>query len=297
MFKKSISYIWISLILLNLFSNILFINQVNSVDNNRELEERVVINDSKNYAEDRLIVKFKRTVWIESVNSLQQNINSLNIDKVDYFNRGELWVVFFDNNLKNIDTLKSELSNLSWIEYVWYDLIRTIDYTWVDTNDTNSIDQWFLKSVKADDAWKIYNDTENKTLVSVNDTWIDYTHNDLSWNMKDLSSSCKDDTWVTIVWWCPNHWWNVGYNSSYPVLWEDDIFDIDSHWTHVAWTIWAVWNNGIWVIWVTQNVEIMWAKLDTFHTGLGIFYLSNIIKWINFAVENWAKVINASYGW
>jgi hypothetical protein len=88
------------------------------------------------------------------------------------------------------------------IDFVEKDYIREVFLTWVITNDPLSIEQWHHKMINNEEAWEIYNDLENKTIVSVIDTWIDYTHPDLVWNLKDLSSNCYSDTWILIWWWC-----------------------------------------------------------------------------------------------
>lgn len=301
MFKKTISHIWIYLIIFNLFSSVLFIDNVYSINLVPNIKKQVSEN-KKNYSEDRLIVKFKSNSWLNTVSDVENVIHWIWVSNVKFYNKLGIWVVWFNNKTKNIETLKNDLNNLSNVEYVEYDYLRDLNYTWVDTNDTQSIDQWYLKSIQADEAWKIYNDNENKTIVSVNDTWLDYWHPDLSWNLKDLTINCLSDTWSIISWWCPNSGWNFewswDYNPLTAVLEENETYDLNGHWTHVAWTIWAVWNNGTWVIWVTQNAEIMWARIETYSNDYVLFYVSNAIRALDFARENWAKVVNASYwGW
>ena len=119
--------------------------------------------------------------------------------------------------------------------------------------------------------------------------------------MKDLSNNCKYDSWSIIDWWCPNYGWNFewnwAYNSLTAFLLENETYDINWHWTHVSWIIWAVWNNWTWVIWVTQNIELFSSRLETYDRSSWVFYVSNTVRALNFAIENWAKVVNASYGW
>jgi hypothetical protein len=56
------------------------------------------------------------------------------------------------------------------VEYAEFDYKLDTLYTGVETNDTLSIDQWYLKSIQADDAWSMYGDLEDKITVSVNDS-------------------------------------------------------------------------------------------------------------------------------
>lgn len=303
MIKKTISYIWIYTILFNVIFSFLFFLPVDAEEHNNLIPQnkQTLVSKTKDYSEDRVIVKFKNNTGTSVLPIIQSKFSNIWLTKIDIFDKFNVWILSFDEKLKDLDTVITELKKVNNVEYAEYDYVRKIDYVWVNTNDTNSIEQRYLKSIKADDAWKIYNDDENNILVSVNDTWIDYSHPDLIWNLKDLSLSCKSDTWATISWWCPNHWWNFEwewlYNSAEAVLPENENFDINWHWTHVAWTIWAVWNNSTWVIWVTQNANIMSARIETYYKDYSIFYVSNVIRALNFAVLNWAKVINASYGW
>ena len=302
--KKILSYFCLLFIGLNIFNYTnVFVNanlssnlekeKINSLENKRE--------KIKNYAEDRIIVKFKNKGSKPTISSIQSKLSLNKLKNLDYLDKINLWVLSFDKKIDNIDKVITDLKKSSNVEYVEKDYIRSISYTWVTTNDPKSIEQWYLKSINSDDAWKLYNDIEDKTIVSVNDTWINYNHPDLQGNLKNLSSSCLSDTWAVISWWCPNYGWNFewnwNYDSSTALFPENEATDIYWHWTHVAWTIWAVWNNWTWVIWVTQNVEIISTRLDTYNTQYWVFYISNAIRWINFAIKNGAKIINASYGW
>lgn len=306
MLKKIVSYIWIYTILFNSIYSVFFVDQSfakNDLKLSQPNNKTYNTSDYKNYSTDTVIVKFKNSASSSRVssNSIQNNLSSFwksNIDLLDDLN---MWVIHFDKSVKNINKVVASLKTLNNVEYVEPDYVRNISYTWVVTNDTYSNQQWYLDSIHSSDAWKMYNDTENKTIVSITDTGFDYTHGDLIWTLKDLSSNCKDDSWNVIAWWCANHWWNFEWSGSYDswtaVFPENEIYDMNWHWTHVAWTIWAVWNNGTWVIWVTKNADIMWARIYSYHNNYAMFYVSNTIRALNFAIQNWAKVVNASYGW
>ena len=297
--KKNISKLLIFLIVFQLFGW-LMVEHTYSLEPSKSNNKTAQV-PKNDYSKERVIVRFKPESWIKSASDIKGLSVWLANSQVQFFKNMNIWVVGVNNKLKNVDALKQELWASPFVEYVEYDYERSIVYTWVTTNDTHSINQWYLQSIQADDAWKMYDDTEDSTIVAVNDTWIDYTHSDLEWNLRDLSTTCKSDTGTTISWGCDNNGWNFEGNWDYDpataVLWEDDPYDINGHGTHVAWIIWAVWNNGTWVIWVTQNTELIATRLESYHNNYWVFYISNLIRWLNFAVENGAKVVNASYWW
>jgi len=314
MFKKVVSHIGIYLIIINFFSNILFINNAytdNLIINTQKNTKSYIIDSSKklivkkqdkNYSKNNVIVKFKKNSWVKQISDMKKTLQTIKGSNFAFFSNIWIWVVWINNKTKNVEELKNVLEKLPDVEYVDYDYKRKLlSYSGVITNDTYSINQWYLKSIQADDAWKIYNDNENYTLVSVNDSWVDYNHPDLITKMKDLSTNCISDTWSIIAWWCPYGWWNFegswAYDPISAILLENDNFDLNKHWTHVAWIIWAQKDNNNSIVWVTQNVEIMSSRLETYENNQSIFYISNTIRAINFAIENWAKIINASYGW
>jgi len=257
---------------------------------NAYFPNKAEINGSPSYSQERVIVKFKEWWgwWVPSLSNIQSNVSSTTsqaLEKLDALEDFHMWFLSFDPEEKNIDDVITDINKLSNVEYVEKDYLQTLSYSGVSvTNDTLASELWYLKSIDADSAWSLYDDTSDKTLVSVNDTGIRSTHPDLIDNLKDLSSVCLSDTWATIAGWCPTNGFNFDGDTN-------DNSDIDGHGTHVAWTIWAVANNGTWVLWVSQNVEIIGTKI-----GNGSFYHSDSIQGIYFAIHNGAKVVNMSYG-
>lgn len=298
---SSISYLLVFIFATNPFFQLFFWTKV--FWSNLEDKKILSLNkDHLDYNPENIIVKFKKNSYNKNstLNSLKNNVSWVNIEKIDFFEKSNIWIIKLNNSKKEeLENYIKKMNTLAEVEYAELDYARNIKYTWVDTNDTDSINQRYLKSIQADDAWKIYNDNQDKITVSINDTGVDYTHSDLVWNLKDLSSNCLSDTWLTIS--CPNYGynfeWDWNYNSLTAVLPENETYDINWHWTHVTWTIWAVWYNNSWVIWVTQNVEMISSRIETYEQDYNVFYVSNTIRALNFAIENWAKVINASYGW
>ncbi len=121
-------------------------------------------------------------------------------------------------------------------------------------------------------------------IVAVLDTGIAYDHPDLStqmWNWKE----CVSDTGGYIGD-CIH-----GYDYAYD---DKDPYDGFFHGTHVAGTIGASSKNSFGVAGVSPRLELMAVKvLDD--SGYGD--TASIIRGINFAKNNGAKVINASFGW
>lgn len=142
------------------------------------------------------------------------------------------------------------------------------------TNDIYSWYQYYLKQLNIPNAWKKVTN-KNQVIVAVIDDWISINHPDLV-NSIWIDSKAKygSSKIIDFVWdWMP---------ANLPV-WE--------HWTIVAWIIWATKNNSEWIAWIANNVKLMplrvfdtnwWAKEE------------NIIKAMNYAIDNWANIINLS---
>jgi len=124
-------------------------------------------------------------------------------------------------------------------------------------------------------------------IVAVVDTGVEWYHDDLQANMwvnhdevagngvDDDGNGFKDDV--------------HGYDF---YSWDADPDDNDGHGTHVAGTIGAVGNNGKGVVGVNWEVRIMALRF----MGGGSGSLSDAAAAIEYAVENGADVINASFG-
>ncbi|MBS1985152.1 MAG: S8 family serine peptidase [Bdellovibrionales bacterium] len=127
--------------------------------------------------------------------------------------------------------------------------------------------------ISATKAWTISKGSRN-VVVAVVDTGFDYTHPDL-----------KDNAWSkagqpTVH----------GYNAITDKL---DPMDDNLHGTHCSGTIGAVGDNGAGVAGVNWNVSIMGVKfLDKNGSGT----TADAIKAIDWARENGAQVISASWG-
>ena len=161
------------------------------------------------------------------------------------------------------DTFYSSLWAIknTWQNVNWTSWTNDADLDWLEALD---IYHWNLLSL----SWVI---------VAVIDDWVAYDHPDLSSSMWE-SATCKDENWNSI-WVCEN-WYDFWDNDKYPA-------PVTSHWTHVAWIIASEINNLKWNIWLAPHAKIMALKsrLTT----------NEIVRAIDFAKNNWAKIINASW--
>ena len=136
-------------------------------------------------------------------------------------------------------------------------------------------------------AWDITTGSTN-VVVAVIDSGIRYTHNDLAdqmWrNPGEIPGNGIDDDgdgYVDNVFGI-----NAVSNNGNP---NDD----NDHGTHCAGTIGAAANSGGRHVGVAWNVRLMACK---FLNAEGSGALSDSVKCINFAVQNGAQIINASFG-
>ena len=139
----------------------------------------------------------------------------------------------------------------------------------------------------APEGWQIARGT-GQTIVAVIDSGIDSTHPDLAANLwrnpREIPGNGVDDDgngFVDDI---------VGANF---VNNTGDPLDRLGHGTHVAGIIGAVGNNGVGISGVAWNTRIMALK---FIDDNGIGYTSNAIRAIDYAIQNGARIINASWG-
>lgn len=160
------------------------------------------------------------------------------------------------------------------------DYIRHIDST---PNDPRFTSLWNLNNtgqsggradadIDAPEAWDVTKGS-SEVIVAVIDTGIDYNHEDLKANI--LRNNRNQVVGFDFV-----------NNDSNPM-------DDEGHGTHVAGTIGAVGNNKKGVTGVTQHVRLMPVKVfDSNGDGSE----SGLIAGVDFARQQGAKIINASYG-
>ncbi|MFA5248294.1 MAG: S8 family serine peptidase [Patescibacteria group bacterium] len=248
-----------------------------------------------NYVPGEILVKYRKSKI--NLNSFAGQRATLNFNKLKSLEKKE---DFKNSNIsvlkikdgKTVEQKIAELKNNPDIEYAEPNYKRYSEE--IDTNDTNKALLWGLDNVgqtvnsvsgtsdadiDAPEAWAINEGTSSSIIVAIIDTGVAYNHPDLianMWNGDDCLDENGDDL--------------GGCNHGYDF--EDDdktpLPTTNNHGTHVAGTIAAVKNNEEGIIGVAPNAKIMALKfgLDT----------ASEVRAIDFAIQNNAKIINASYG-
>lgn len=250
----------------------------------------------KEYVEGEVIVKFKKNKL--DVKSLfgkaqafifEKRFALSKSDEIKNFN-----IQIFKSK-KTTEQIISELKSDQNVEYVEPNYKRFPAS--IFTNDTSKDLLWGLdntgqtvlgdypvhtgtidKDIDAPEAWNV-SEGSTSIIVAVIDSGVAYNHPDLTSNMWD-GTSCKDELGNPLGG-C-NHGYDFESNDKTPLP------ETSSHGTHVAGIIAASKNNSKGIIGVSPKAKIMALKTD--------FYVSTEVKAIDFAIQNGAKIINASYG-
>lgn len=199
---------------------------------------------------------------------------------------------------KTVESTIAELRQNNDVEYVEPNYIRNI--TTISTNDTHRALLWGLDNtgqeidgdwgiitgtadadIDAPEAWAISEGDNADVIVAVIDNGVSYTHPDLTANMWD-GTNCVSNLGVAIGGGC-NHGYDYRNSDVTPLPLSSDV-----HGTHVAGIIGAVKDNSLGVIGVAPHVKIMAIRFN--------LNVSTEVKAIDFAIQNGAKVINASFG-
>ena len=272
-------------------------SQVHAQDRNLpSLDKRgdlLVIGDGllNKYVPGEVIVKYKENnIDLKTRSGLLKSAEIK--DRLSLEDGGQLkrLNIEFLRTKKSVEETISELRKNSDVEYAEPNYTRKPAL--INTNDTYKSYLWGLDNVgqgvsgivgvldKDIDAPLAWNLSEGSgVVVAVIDSGVAYNHPDLINNMWD-GSNCKDDDGVFIG----------GCNYGYDFEGDDKtpLPDSSFHGTHVAGVIAAEKNNSRGVVGVASQAKIMALKSD--------LTVSEIVKAIDFAIQNGAKVINASYG-
>lgn len=215
------------------------------------------------YAEGRIIVQFEKSM---PESAKVENLKAIEALRVKRFEKEGLELIKLEKT-KDVKGAIEKLKKMKGIEFAEPDYIVRANYIPDDTyfylmwglNNTGNID------IDAPEAWDIERG-ENSVTVAVIDTGVQTNHPDLAGQFVTGYDFYFDDT------------------SVYDGL-DDD------HGTHVAGTIAAI-DNSIGVIGVAPNIKIMPLKF----LGPDGGYISDAIDAINYAKQNGADIINASWG-
>ena len=226
------------------------------------------------YKEGEIIVKFKNNFSNQTLKS-QAISKTLNIH-----------VIKLPSNMKVEDALK-KYKNDPNVEYAEPNyIIRKLKTT---PNDPYYSSQWGLDKVLANKVWDKCRGSDS-TIVAVIDTGIDLRHLDLEnhiWKNPG-ETNCSDGADNDNNGFVDDcYGWNFVSNNKNT---QDD----DGHGTHVAGIIGAITNNSEGVAGLNWYVKLMSVKiLDSNGSG----DIANLIKAIDYAVKNGAKIVNSSLGY
>lgn len=262
----------------------------------------------KDYVEGEILVKYKNTKI--NLNTVSGRATALNFIRTKSLEKKEDLV---KNNIsvlkiKDVKTVEQKIAELKNDPNVEYAQPNYLYYpTAINTNDISRAQLWALENtgqtingtpdsggvvagtpnadINAPEAWAI--NEGNPVIVAVIDTGVAYNHPDLFNNMWNGSSCVGQDSNGNPISGGCMHGFDFVDNDKIPLPTSD------SHGTHVAGTIAAVKNNNKGIIGVAPNAKIMALKVDE---PTGGFSTGAIIAAINFAEQNGAKIINASFG-
>lgn len=251
-------------------------------------------NEKLNYVQGEILVKYKKSKIDLETSSGSRDAQTFSIDNammnVEEIRKDNIVLLKISDN-KTVEEKIAELENDPNIEYVqpnfqYYPME-------INTNDTYKDFLWGLDNtgqivngvtgtsgadINAKGAWEISEGTFD-VIVAVIDNGVAYNHPDLLVNMWD-GESCKDENGGALG--------NCNYGYDFQDNDKTPLPVVDSHGTHIAGTIAAVKNNSTGIIGVAPNAKIMALKTN--------YTTSQIVKSINFANQNGARVINASWG-
>ena len=206
---------------------------------------------------------------------------------VDKYEQGRFVVVHSKEGFA-AEELK-QLADIESVVYIEPNYLYRLAGPSAPPNDPDYVNGklWGMANIKAPSAWKKV--TKSPIIVAVIDTGVDYTHEDLKkniWrNAGEIPGNNKDDDGNGYV--DDMHGYDF-FNG------DGDPMDGHSHGTHCAGTIAAEGNNATGVVGVTWQLRIMPVQIFG-ASGKGAV-ASKIVKAIDYAVDNGAKVLSNSWG-
>jgi|GEM_PF-1328830 len=251
-----------------------------------------------------LIVKFKnKNLNLNSVKGIErlQNLKNRRAFNISSnFAKSNLSVVT-PSGVQTKEQLKKSLEQEADVEIVEYNVARPLSS--IPTNDTYRARLWGLDNtgqnvngvlgnsdadIDAPEAWALNVGSNSDIIVAVIDTGVNYNHPDFAGQMWD-GTNCLDQNGNALN----------GCNSGYDFVANDktplpsihgaiDTVDELFHGTQVAGVIASAMNNNAGVIGIAPRVKIMALRFN--------LDLASEIAAIDFAIQNDAKVINASFG-
>jgi subtilisin family serine protease len=257
--------------------------------------------EEKDYVPNEVIVKFREDRINLSSTSLSSQVRRLIFDWTNSYEteetlkEGNLLVLKIKEGQKVDEVIKNLMAdpNVEFAEPNYYRKASSLNI-----NDTYKTNLWGLDNsgqtltlssgetstgtIGADidmaRAWALSTGT-SEVIVAVIDSGVAYNHPDLIGNMWD-GTNCVSEVGATLG--------DCTYGYDFVDDDKDPLPTNSSHGTHVAGIIAATQDNNKGIAGVGPKIKIMALKFD--------FDTVSEVKAINFAIQNGAKVINASFG-
>ena len=248
------------------------------------------------YKKNEVLIKFRAGVNIWQANNVIQAMGfGKSLKSIGGNNKSSLLQKI---SLSSNMILEKTIQKLNQNQYVKYAQPNYIYHTTTTTpNDYEFNNQWGLYNsgqtvntdtgtvgydINACKAWDMVDDCSS-VIIAVLDTGVNYNHSDLKNNMWD-GTACvtgSGDSLGDCI-----HGYDFVDNTKDPK-------DVNGHGTHVAGIIGASGNDGNRISGVCWKSNIMAVRVfDASGNGT----TDNIVSGIEFAIENGAKIINASWG-
>jgi subtilisin family serine protease len=265
----------------------------------------LVKNTSAGYVPGEVIVKFKKNKLNITSNNLVTAIKKfsfplmkgLRTKKEDRLDNTVVYKINSRSSVADVITMLKQNADVANVEpnYRYH-------FFSIGTNDPYDTNLWGLDNtgqtltlgdsttatgtanadIDIPEAWALSTGT-TEVIVAVIDSGVAYKHPDLIGNMWDGTNCIGTDRDGNAI---------TGGNCLHGYDFEDNDKDplptTSTHGTHVAGTIAATQNNSKGIVGVGPRIKIMAIKCD--------LSVSCLVSSINFARENGAKVINASWG-
>ncbi|MEK7122722.1 MAG: S8 family serine peptidase, partial [Patescibacteria group bacterium] len=264
-------------------------------------EEREQRNTDQPYVDGEVIVKYKKeSINLEtSYGKMAAAFHSIQTAavKMDEIEDGNIAVLEIKDG-SSVEQKIAELRRDSRVEYAEPNYRREPNI--ITTNDTYRELLWGLDNtgqsinglsgtadadMDVPEAWATNEGTQGEVIVAIIDTGVAYTHEDLAQNMWD-GSQCVNESGNALGG-CV-HGYDFEFEDKDPDPSDNKFGYARFHGTHVAGTIAATKNNSTGTIGIAPRAKIMALK--------SALESEELVRAVDFARHNGAKVINASYG-
>jgi len=250
----------------------------------------------KIYIDGEVIIKYKKDFVDLKINNSEDKENIFlrdkGLEKKDKYDKDNISLLKITDG-KTVEEKISDLKDNPAIEYIQPNYLYSPAS--IATNDPQRNLLWGLdntgqtvnnftglsdKDIDAPEAWN--RAAGSGVVIAVIDNGVAYNHPDLIGNMWD-GTNCVNEL-GTVMGACI-HGYDYELNDKDPF---PNDYQEDTHGTHIAGTIAATGDNSVGIIGVAPDAKIMALKTD--------LSTLQLIKAINFAQQNNADIINASWG-